>query len=188
MKLERTINAKESEGTVRDHVTSYFEKAGYKRVNSQPLLTYRRGSMFGSLLSFSPKGWQVQATIQTAPCPDQTTNVTIKLDIRTTGQLVTGKERSFWDSEMDGLEKAINSGYLDLVPSANQAHSSLFQNITAYLVIIGLTVVLTVIARLVFENRFVAYQGGLLGLFLGILFTWRWFSQPARVGDTRKDN
>jgi hypothetical protein len=59
--------------------------------------------MFG----FSPKKWQAQASVQVTESPEGGTNVFAVLDVNTTGQWVTRRERAVLEREMDGLVAAL---------------------------------------------------------------------------------
>ena len=84
MKLERAITVEESRSTLEARTIAYLEQAGYKQVSSQTSIIYRRGSIFGTWLSFSPKSWQVQATTQIVSS-ENTSDVSIKFDVDTHG-------------------------------------------------------------------------------------------------------
>jgi hypothetical protein len=174
MNLERTIATPESEDVVRERIASYLERAGYKRVGSQPSLTYERGSVLGSRTSFSPKGWQVKASIKLSRSSDHVTAASVSLDINTTGQSVTKKERLFWSNELDGLETEVQTGKVDVTSRSRAAQSALAQNLMAAAVMIGLPIALAVIARVLFESRFAYYTGVVLGLALGFVIAQKW--------------
>ncbi len=108
MNLERAFTVEADENTVRDRLIAFLEKSDYKRASSQPWQLYQRGSKLGSIIGFSPKDWQVNAKLETLSVSGQT-EVTIALDIDTTGQWVTEKERGFWHTELDNLEKSVLS-------------------------------------------------------------------------------
>ncbi len=118
MKLDRAFTTKESEQASRELIARYLEGKGYKQRESKPCLVYGRGSGLGSLVSFSTKRWKVTATVQTAPSADQITNVIGTFDINTTGQMVTKKERDFWEKELDGLIASVNGFNTDITPIA----------------------------------------------------------------------
>jgi hypothetical protein len=107
LKLERIISSESNESTVRERLAAYFAFAGYTQAISEPhLITYRRGKF----LTLTAKGCKVNAVIQISPSPDQTTQVTVTLDIDTTGQYVFERERKYWRKEMDDIEQAILKG------------------------------------------------------------------------------
>ncbi len=180
MKLDRVISADANENTVRERLKAYFVGIGYTQAAAQPNLTYQRGSSLGSLLSFSPKGWKVNAIVQIASSFSQLTQVTVTFDINTTGQLVTESERKFWQNELDDLARAIQTGRVDKSASTKEAQSSLVQNLLAGTVIIGLTIVLASGARLIFDSQTAFYVGGAVGLIFGFLIAQRWLK--FRVG------
>lgn len=174
MKLQRVISVEVDESTVRGRIEVFLERSGYKQMGSQPSLLYQRGSKLGSLASFSPKGWRVNAAIQTMPVSEQTTQVSITLNVDTTGQWVTEKENSFWKGELDALEASVRSGNTDVSVNDSLAQSSLLQNVYACAVIIGSAVVVAVGARLLFPIRLVFWGGWIIGALIGLVVVWRW--------------
>lgn len=176
MILTRTITTTESESEIRQRITKVFEILGYKQVDSEPLWVFRRGSVIGSFTSFSPKGWQVEARLEISAGSDQVTLVGVVVDINTTSQLVTDKERAYWDNEMTEIEAAILTGKVDMVPAARMAQTSLTQNLIAAVLIIGLMAALAVIGRMLFYSRFAMVAGGVVGLVLGFLIAYKWLN------------
>jgi hypothetical protein len=118
MKLDRTFITRESTQVSRELITRYLESKGYKQQQLDSGIVYERGSGLGSLLSFSTKQWKVAVTIQTHPNIDQTTNVVVTFNINTTGQLVTKKERNFWEKELDDLVVSANGFNADISSTA----------------------------------------------------------------------
>jgi hypothetical protein len=107
LKLERIIKTELNESSVCERLATYFALAGYKQAISQPhLMTYQRGKF----LTLTAKGCKVNAIIQISPSPDQTIQVTVTLDIDTTGQFVVERERKYWRKEIDDIEEAILKG------------------------------------------------------------------------------
>lgn len=176
MILTRTITTTEGESEIRQRIIEVFEKLGYKQADSEPLLVFRRGSAIGSFTSFSPKGWQVEARLEISTDGDQVTLVGVEIDINTTGQLVTDKERAYWDNEITEIEAGILTGMVDVVPAAKVAQTSLTQNLIAAVVIIGLMAALAVIGRILFYSRFAMVAGGVVGLVLGFLIAYKWLN------------
>jgi hypothetical protein len=174
MKLDRRITIGENEDTIRKCIDAYLNKAGYKQVSVQPDLIYERGSLLGSLISFSPKGWQAKASIQVKPTSDQATEVLVIVDVNTTGQMVTEKERNFWNSELDGLETAIHAGTMDAIVIVGAERSSLIQNLVVTVVIIGLVIGLAVVAHMILETRQALFLGGGIGLAVGFVIAKKW--------------
>ncbi|MGB9593717.1 MAG: hypothetical protein ACPL7R_06240 [Anaerolineae bacterium] len=95
------------EAVARRITGAYWEGAGFRLVSETPVLVYQRGSATGSMFGFSPKKWQARASVQFTPSPEAGTNVFAVLDVNTTGQWVTKRERGMLESEMDGLVAAL---------------------------------------------------------------------------------
>jgi hypothetical protein len=107
VKLERTISIDTTESIVRDNLATYFALAGYTQAISEPhLLAYHRGKF----LTLTAKGSKVNAVIQIKASSDKATQVTVTLDIDTTGQFVIESEREYWHKEMDDIEETILKG------------------------------------------------------------------------------
>lgn len=174
MKLTRLVSAEITEKIACDRATAYFTNAGYAQTPSQSGLAFQRGSVWGSLVSFSPKRWKVTATLDIVSQLGHSTHITATLDIDTTGQEVTESERAFWESEVNGLEQAIQTGHADVQVGASAAQSSLRQNLMAGAVTAGLAIALAVGADLAFDSPTAFSSGGLIGIALGLQFVRHW--------------
>src|SRR5688572_2765808 len=103
MRLERTISTSVSVSEAYGRASTYLAQIGYRQAEGTPLPTFRRGSPFGSMISFTPKHWEVTTTLQVAS-QGEASVVYAVFEVNTTGQIVTGKENAFWEAELDGLE------------------------------------------------------------------------------------
>jgi len=173
MKIERTITSNISEAIALERAIAYLRHMGYKQITGEPFLTFHRGSVLGSWISFTPKGWKAKATVQVMS-DDNQVKVAAVFEINTTGQLVTDKERAFWDAEVNGLEVALCSGEVNPVTGIEFARSALYQNIAAATVIICLSLVLAIAARWMLDSRLAGYLGGIIGMVLGFAIARRW--------------
>lgn len=107
MQLSRNLTTHETEAVARRTVSAYLEGAGFRLVSAEPFLLYERGSATGSMFGFSPKKWQAKASVQFTAGPDEGTSVFVNLDVNTTGQWVTKRERGALEKELDGLVAAV---------------------------------------------------------------------------------
>lgn len=109
MQLSRNLTTHETEAVARRTVSAYLEGAGFRPVPGETFLTYERGSVRGSMWSFSPKKWHTRATVQFTPSSTdpEGTDVFIALDVNTTGQIVLKRERAVLEKELDGLVAAV---------------------------------------------------------------------------------
>lgn len=179
MKLEHMIVVSETGKVVTNRAITWLEKGGYKPVSTQPLLVYKRGSLFGSRTSFTPRGWECSVTIEVVPSSDQTTHVSICFDVNTSGQVVTQRERRFWDTELSGLQETINSGNIDTVASTEIAQSALSQNLMIILVIFIFAVGLGIFAGIMSEDYWPALFTVLIVAGVGLLIAGRWLSHSS---------
>jgi hypothetical protein len=168
MKLEQAHVVQADESTARARAAGFLERSGYERISVQPYLQCRRGSQGGWLRLVSPKGWLVNAAVQTMPVSPQSTHVTMTFDVDLTDQTITRAESKFWAAEFDGLSEAVRSGEIDVTASAQLAQSSMIKNAAAYALVFGLALTAAIVARLLFASRFAFWVGGMLGLGIGL--------------------
>lgn len=110
MDLYQSITASVNASILKDRIEKYFLAIGYKKVEGPGLLVYKRGSYFGSLTSFLPKGWLSQVTVEIVSVDGYSSTAAVHYAVNTTGQIVTQKERDFWQDEIDHLVEAAHTG------------------------------------------------------------------------------
>lgn len=106
MRITRDFTTAESEAVARKTIAAYLEGAGFRSAGAEPSFVYERGSAKGSMFGFSPKKWQATAAVDFMPVSHGGTDVCVDLDVNTTGQWVTKRERGVLEGEMDGLVAA----------------------------------------------------------------------------------
>jgi hypothetical protein len=171
MKIEHTLSVPVSERLIKERASAYFQNAGYRVLTSDDCLVYKRGSILGSFISFTPKGWKVRAKVRTNPVLEGGTEARLFLDINTAGQLITERERIFWKTEFEGLILAIKTGSTIPKLSSEAASNSKSENVTTAAIIISLAVMLAVIFRAAFGTSVAGYLGGVIGVAVGFGIT-----------------
>jgi hypothetical protein len=175
--LERNISSAVDEATARNRAKLYLENLAYKPVSIQPDMIFRRGSVLGSLTSFTPRSWRVKVTIEYKSL-DQGTYAAVAFNINTSGQVVTDNERKFWNEELSGLE-AIIAGTVSPDVSTQTGQKSLVENLLAFAFLCGLTLAFAFLARAIWHSQFAFYSGGFIGLVLGLEVARRWIKFSA---------
>lgn len=110
MKVEFSFDTELKVEQVKDIVIQYFTHAGYEMRQAEGAFVFTRGSLWGSLTSFSPKKWRVSLDVRIISADLRHTEVLITGDINTTGQVVTPSEASFWDAELMGVKDVVDKG------------------------------------------------------------------------------
>jgi hypothetical protein len=167
MKIEHNFTVPVAERIVKQRASAYLLNSGYRSEKLNENLTYKRGSIFGSLFSYSPLGWKTWVRVSTEN-GDVGTKVSLTFDIATTGQMVTENERLFLNNEIEGLILAIKSGSLITKPALEAAGMSKAQNVAFAGLIICLAVFLAVLFRSLNETTLAGYLGGIIGTAVGI--------------------
>ena len=119
MDFEKSFVAPKSIAAAARLVQGFFKAAGYRKVSEKPLV-YRRGSLYGTWMSFTPSRWATRAAVDLRMARPGQTEVIVRLHVNDTGQSVTDAERQYWDLEFAALEKAVVTGETD-VPSLQDA-------------------------------------------------------------------
>jgi hypothetical protein len=106
LRLAVSFEAVETRKTVLERAGRFLESVGYRSADGAH---YRRGSLRGNLISFTPRAWQVVVTLEVAPAGDGC-KVRAYFDVNTTGQTVLQAEVEFWQAEAAGLIEAVLTG------------------------------------------------------------------------------
>jgi hypothetical protein len=112
MDFEKSFVAPKSLATTAPLVQGFFKAAGYRKVSEKPLV-YRRGSLFGTWMSFTPSRWAARAAVDLRMARPGQTEVIVKLHVNDSGQAVTDEERKYWDLEFAALERSVTTGEVD---------------------------------------------------------------------------
>ena len=176
MKLQYQFESQESEATLCERISNHLTQSGFRLVNSQPIMIYQRGSIFGSMLSFSPRDWKAKAVAQISSKDEQTKQVCIELDINTTGQMVTEKENAFWQNELDCFAQMAATGSISArsAESKEAAESTANQNWAAIGLILLIGVVMAIVGVFVFGTKEAGYITGFIGASLGYYLAQQW--------------
>src|SRR5262245_25772756 len=78
--------------------SEFLTRRGYEKTGTHGV--YTRGSLVGTLTSFSPRRWKVTALLST----DDRNIHRVTFRVNTTGQLVSALEEEFWNSEFAALQ------------------------------------------------------------------------------------
>ena len=91
MNFMRTYSTDEYQELLSERLIAYLVKVGFKTNHSADCLIFKRGSIFGSLFSFSPKSWKTSIKIQLLPDCNHVKKVSLHLHINSFGQIVSQK-------------------------------------------------------------------------------------------------
>ena len=145
MKIERTVTVAVNEAIALERATAYLRQVGYKQVSREPFLVFQRGFVLGSLTSFTPKHWRSKAKIHIMP-DNNRVKVVVVFEVNRIGQFVIGKDKAFWDAEIEGLKAAICSGDIDTTKETKVAREALVQYIAVTIAIVSIILIAFVAA------------------------------------------
>lgn len=176
MKLERTFEVTASPSDARQRISASLSQAGY-RLGSESVLKFNRGSIVGSLSSFSPRKWKADGQIVFRVLDENSVRLLLDLDVNTTGQIVTERETDYWNAEVDGIQAAIQSGEVEfsaLEKSNRFLTASGRKGVVVFLgVWLAAAISIQLLISFFFESGF-----GNAGLVLGLPFGWRAARKP----------
>lgn len=170
MNLERTFMVARPEEIVKDRARNFLSAAGYQAVSSSPV-KYKRGTLFGSLASISPKKWQAQASVEVTPSGGNQSMVALKIDVNTRGHIITQKEVAYWRTEVEGFERAVSAGEVNpdgLDEAVGAVTKSVWKGFLVF-VLVALAVGVPIGLLMSRINRSFSSVGMVIGICAGLL-------------------
>jgi len=178
MDLQTTFTVPASESEVRKRIDAFFTQAGYTSTGSQPP-QFRRGSLLGSMASFSPRKWQVTVYVVTTPRSPEATDVAASFAVNTTGQWVTAKERAVWDAEVSSFSQSVLTGKISTEPTqraAAKAKSDTLRAIIAFFAVALVVGLLVGLGGMILTGQSsFSYAGIIVGILAGYAVLQRYF-------------
>jgi hypothetical protein len=126
MKYERTFELETTAKEAEKRAEEFLAQAGYERISTSEL-KYKRGSMLGSLTSFSPRKSRASLLTRIHPLDSDRATVSVTLDVNTTGQIVTQRDIDYWETEIEGFKKTIESGNFSF-ENLNEDHQKIIKS------------------------------------------------------------
>ncbi|GEM_PF-3591623 len=180
MILEKSILTIDDEALIRERISTYFEKMGYKVMKrSEASLIFQRGSSAGTWLALSPIMWKVETLVEFKKESPKILKVSVIYIISTAGQLITDFERNYWKSELAGAEKALRTGEIQCGECFKMANDTLNQNLLSYLSLGLITVVCGIVGLYIFQSIAAAFSILLIGVALWLIVTRYWQKRKA---------
>ena len=169
MNFMRTYTTDEYLELSSERLITYLVKVGFKTNHSDDCLIYKRGSFFGSLFSFSPKSWKTSIKIQLLPNCDHVEKVLLHLHINSFGQIVSQKERIYWQSEFKAIEIALCGESSDDCQATMTKQLPFKQNIKGLIFVVVITVVCGLFCKYFLRFLHSYAIGCCIGFLLGIV-------------------
>jgi hypothetical protein len=170
--LERHFVATCSVAAAWERALEYMTAEGYRLAHTDDLPRFERGSWFGSLMPFSPRGWQTAVVLRLTHVGGAT-DVEVNTSAKTPGRFMTGAERAFWGAEMEGLEAAMCGVELPWRHPYAMGRPATGQTTVATVLILLVTMALGMLGFLVgawlFETLWAGITGSIIGGVAGIL-------------------
>lgn len=168
MQLEKTIFFDQTPAAVRAQIDQFFTARGYRAAGGPGEIQYRRGSKWGSLTSFTPKGWLCVISINLRTEGTEASWMQATYQIDTSGQMVTQKEREFWQAEIRQLEETIRSGRV-ILADEGKSNIALNENVAMAGIILLISAVFAFAASILFKTTDAARYGLIAGLAVSIV-------------------
>jgi hypothetical protein len=135
MKLIRKFKTPINDTNIRKRVTEFLIYMGYQQHSDGKELVFKRGSITGTFFSMNPRKWNTNVKIRLYPDGNGTV-VESLFDINTSGQVVTAKEKEYWNSELDNFQAVLCSDEPIPLTSVHISKSVVNENIIALLIIL----------------------------------------------------
>jgi hypothetical protein len=102
MLLERAVTSADPEESVAERARRFLESRGYHQDGDG----FRRGSLWGSWFSVTPRKWGARATVLARGSE----RYDIKIDVSVSGRVAMLSELKFWNEELAAIAAAIEGG------------------------------------------------------------------------------
>lgn len=158
------------EAVVEERARNFLSAAGYQSVSLSPV-EYKRGTLFGSLASISPKKWQARASVEVTPSGAAQTVVALKVDVNTKGHIITQKEVAYWQTEVESFERAVSAGEVDpgsLDDAAGAVSKSVWKGLLVFM-LVGLCVGIPIGLIMTRVNPALTVVGVVIGITTGLI-------------------
>ena len=99
MRLERAVTSADPEQAVASRARRFLESRGYRLDGD----AFRRGSLWGSWFSVTPRKWGARAAVLAAGHE----RYDIKIDVSVSGRVAMLSELKFWNEELAAIAAAI---------------------------------------------------------------------------------
>src|SRR5688572_19599374 len=99
MLLERAVTSADPEEAVASRARRFLESRGYRADGD----SFRRGSLWGSWFSVTPRKWGARATVLAAGQD----RYDIKIDVSVSGRVAMLSELKFWNEELSAIAAVI---------------------------------------------------------------------------------
>ena len=169
MELHRAAVVPDDPAAAAGRVRAALTAAGWREEGGA--LVFTRGTRPGTIFGISPAWWAARAAVIAVP-DGAGARVELGVSVRTTGQVITARERSFWEAVADEVIAAAASS--DVAPHRSRAlaAAALRQNLAAAVVIVGGTAAAaTALGR--YLDSLAAY---IFGAAAGLAVTLTWAS------------
>ena len=99
MRLERAVTSADAQEAIAERARQFLESRGYRPDGDG----FRRGSLWGSWFSVTPRKWGARATVLRTGDG----NYGIKIDVSVSGRVAMLSELKFWNEELAAIAAAI---------------------------------------------------------------------------------
>jgi len=135
-------------GAASKAITEYLQSIGFTQTQISPTLLFERGSNLASLYNFNPKSQKTEVSVDFASAGEQTI-VELTMRINCFANQPLSKDYEFWAAELDGIQDALDHGYVNPAISDFAAERALWYNVSIMLGVLILTISLTITAAIV---------------------------------------
>lgn len=109
---QTTLQAPVRPGAASKTVIEYLESIGFELTRSSPSLFFERGGWLASLYNPDPRSQQTYITADVLSGGDGSA-IELSMRVNRMGNLPLRRDYEFWQTELNGMEQALQHGYAD---------------------------------------------------------------------------
>jgi len=169
MIIERSFTVEISKSAVIERVTSYMQQAGYIPISIKQPMIFERGRVLGSVFSPSALHWKTRASVRVISKGDEI-RISVVIDVNTTGQWPTNKERAFFSEEAYSLEAAVTTGEVDTYDALLLERVVIRQTIVLIIITVCFALGLAYAGWMIVGRPVGIWGGAAIGLSISLVF------------------
>lgn len=145
---QRSIETTIRKGAANKTLTEYLDSIGYTQLQVSPTLLFERGASLASLYNPNPKSQKTEISVDFASISGVTV-LEVTMRVNCLGNKPLRRDYEFWETELSGIEDALEHGYVNPHMSEYAADRAMWYSITVMLMVLILMLFLTISTFLV---------------------------------------
>lgn len=144
-----SLETQTRQGAAGKRIAEYFDAVGYEQTQLSPTMIFERGFSLSSLYNPNPKSQKTIVHVDFASTGTFTI-VEVQMRVNRMGNRPLSKDYEFWDTELRGMQQALDTGILDPQTSYYAAERARWYSITVMLTVLVVVLMVLMLGSLTY--------------------------------------